>query len=88
MAYEELFTDLLKAEREEDVTGALTVFGLEKFSDSNGLRCCRRDLLPLYTDHGGGAGDAHPSPKHAKNGAAVSWKPGVFASRTLYSDPQ
>lgn len=35
MAYEELFTDLLKAEREEDVTDALTVFGLEKFSDSN-----------------------------------------------------
>jgi hypothetical protein len=34
MAYEELFTDLLKAEREEDVTDALTVFGLEKFSDS------------------------------------------------------
>jgi len=29
MAYEELFTDLLKAEREEDVTVALTVFGLE-----------------------------------------------------------
>jgi len=25
MAYEELFTDLLKAEREEDVTDALTV---------------------------------------------------------------
>jgi hypothetical protein len=37
MAYEELFTDLLKAEREEDVTDALTVFGLENFSDSNGL---------------------------------------------------
>jgi hypothetical protein len=37
MAYEELFADLLKAEREEDVTGALTVFGLEKFSDSNWL---------------------------------------------------
>jgi hypothetical protein len=37
MAYEELFTDLLKAEREEDVTDALTVFGLEKFSDSNWL---------------------------------------------------
>jgi len=35
MAYEELFSDLLKAEREEDVTAALTVFGLEKFSDSN-----------------------------------------------------
>ena len=35
MAYEELFNDLLKAEREEDVTDALTVFGLEKFSDSN-----------------------------------------------------
>jgi len=27
MAYEELFTDLLKAEREEDVTDALTVIG-------------------------------------------------------------
>jgi hypothetical protein len=26
MAYEELFTDLLKYEREEDVTDALTVF--------------------------------------------------------------
>jgi hypothetical protein len=37
MAYEELFADLLKAEREEDVTDALTVFGLEKFSDSNWL---------------------------------------------------
>ena len=37
MAYEELFTDLLKAEREEDVTDAFTVFGLEKFSDSNWL---------------------------------------------------
>jgi len=37
MAYEELFTDLLKAECEEDVTDALTVFGLEKFSDSNWL---------------------------------------------------
>lgn len=37
MAYEELFTDLLKAEREEDVTDALTVFGLEKFSDTNWL---------------------------------------------------
>ena len=37
MAYEEMFTDLLKAEREEDVTDALTVFGLEKFSDSNWL---------------------------------------------------
>jgi hypothetical protein len=35
MAYEELFTDLLKAEREEDVTNALTVIGLEKFSDSS-----------------------------------------------------
>lgn|GEM_PF-2560551 len=35
MACEKLFTDLLKAEREEDVTDALTVFGLEKFSDSN-----------------------------------------------------
>jgi len=35
MAYEELFLDLLRAEREEDVTDALTVFGLEKFSDSN-----------------------------------------------------
>jgi hypothetical protein len=39
MAYEELFTDLLKAEREEDVTDALTVFGLEKFSDFNWLPC-------------------------------------------------
>jgi hypothetical protein len=28
---------LLKAEREEDVTDALTIFGLEKFSDSNWL---------------------------------------------------
>jgi hypothetical protein len=37
MAYEELFTDLLKAEREEDVTAALKIFGLEKFSESNGL---------------------------------------------------
>ena len=37
MAYEELFLDLLRAEREEDVTDALTVFGLEKFSDSNWL---------------------------------------------------
>lgn len=37
MAYEELFTDLLKAECEEDVT---TVFGLEKFSDSNWLPYC------------------------------------------------
>jgi hypothetical protein len=37
MAHEELFTDLLKAEREEDVTDALTVFGLEQFSDSNWL---------------------------------------------------
>jgi len=37
MAYEELFTDLLKAEREEDVTDALTIFGLENFSDSNWL---------------------------------------------------
>jgi hypothetical protein len=37
MAYEELFTDLLKAEREEDVTDALAVYGLEKFSDSNWL---------------------------------------------------
>ena len=37
MAYEELFTDLLKAEREEDVTAALTIFGLEKFSDTNWL---------------------------------------------------
>jgi len=27
MAYEELFTDLLTAEREDDVTDALTVFG-------------------------------------------------------------
>jgi len=30
MAYEELFADLLKAEREEDVTAALKIFGLEK----------------------------------------------------------
>jgi len=37
VAYEELFIDLLKAEREEDVTDALTIFGLEKFSDSNWL---------------------------------------------------
>ena len=35
MAYEELFSDLLKAECEEDVTDALTVYGLEKFTDSN-----------------------------------------------------
>jgi hypothetical protein len=35
MAYEELFSDLLKAEREEDVTDALTVYGLEKFTDCN-----------------------------------------------------
>ena len=35
MAFEELFSDLLKAELEEDVTDALTVYGLEKFSDSN-----------------------------------------------------
>jgi hypothetical protein len=35
MAYEELFIDLLKAEREEDVTDALTVYGLEKFTDTN-----------------------------------------------------
>ena len=37
MAYEELFLDLLKAEREEDVTAALMVYGLEKFSDANWL---------------------------------------------------
>jgi hypothetical protein len=37
LAYEELFTDLLKAEREEDVTDTLNVLGLEKFSDSNWL---------------------------------------------------
>jgi len=37
MAYEELFTDSLKAEREEDVTAALTIFALEKFSDSGNL---------------------------------------------------
>jgi len=37
MAYEELFADLLKAEREEDVTAALKISGLEKFSDSNWL---------------------------------------------------
>jgi len=30
MAYEELLADLLKAEREEDVTAALKIFGLEK----------------------------------------------------------
>ena len=35
MAYEELFIDLLKAEREEDVTDALTVYGLEKFTDAH-----------------------------------------------------
>jgi hypothetical protein len=35
MAYEELFIDLLKAEREEDVTGALSVYGLEKFTEAN-----------------------------------------------------
>jgi hypothetical protein len=33
MAYEEMSTDLLRAERGDDVTGALTVFGLEKFSE-------------------------------------------------------
>ncbi len=33
MPYEELFLDLLRAEREDDVTNALTVYGLEKFSD-------------------------------------------------------
>jgi hypothetical protein len=37
MACEEPFVDLLKAEREEDMIDALTVFGLEKFFDSNGL---------------------------------------------------
>jgi hypothetical protein len=37
MAYEELFLDLLKAEQEEDVTAALTVYDLAKFSDSNWL---------------------------------------------------
>ncbi len=37
MAHEELFLDLLRAEREEEVTDAHTVFGLEKFSDSNWL---------------------------------------------------
>jgi hypothetical protein len=37
MANEESFLDLLRAEREEDVTDALTVFGLGKFSDSNWL---------------------------------------------------
>jgi hypothetical protein len=37
MAYEELFLDLLKAELEEDVTDALTVVGLEKYSDTNWL---------------------------------------------------
>jgi hypothetical protein len=35
MAYEELFIDLLKAEREEDVTDALSVYGLEKFTETN-----------------------------------------------------
>ena len=35
MAYEELFTDLLKAECEEDVTDALSVYGLEKFTEAN-----------------------------------------------------
>lgn len=37
MAYEELFIDLLKAEREEDVTAALTIYDLVKFSDANWL---------------------------------------------------
>lgn len=37
MAYEELFIDLLKAEREEDVTAALTVYDLVKFTDANWL---------------------------------------------------
>jgi hypothetical protein len=37
MAYEELFNELLKAEQEEDVTDALTVFGLEKYSEANWL---------------------------------------------------
>lgn len=37
MAYEELFIDLLKAEREEAVSSALSAFGLEKFSDANWL---------------------------------------------------
>ncbi len=35
MAYDELFNELLKAEREEDVTDALTVFGLEKYTNTN-----------------------------------------------------
>jgi hypothetical protein len=35
MAYEELFIDLLRAEREEDVTDALSVYGLEKFTEAN-----------------------------------------------------
>ena len=37
MAYEELFNDLLKSELEDDVTDALTVFGLDKYSDNNWL---------------------------------------------------
>jgi hypothetical protein len=36
MVYEEWFADFLKAGREEDVND-LTIFGLEKFSDSNWL---------------------------------------------------
>jgi hypothetical protein len=46
MAYEELFIDLLKAEREEDVTDALTVYGLEKFTDAqlDSLRGSREQL--------------------------------------------
>ncbi len=53
MAYEELFTDLLKAEREEDMADALTVFGLEEFSDSNWPP--RRDRKQLR-DHRGATG--------------------------------
>lgn len=37
MAYDELFNDLLKAEREEDVTDALIAWGFEKFTDANWL---------------------------------------------------
>lgn len=54
MAYEELFTDLLKAEREEDVTDALTVFGLEKFSDSDWLPYGGIEKQPR--DHRGATG--------------------------------
>jgi len=37
MPFEELFLDLLKAETEDEVTDALTLFNVEKFSDSNWL---------------------------------------------------